>query len=137
MTNVKIKLWYGVFLLFILFEAIFLLINVWWVFNVNGRTPKPVLTNENKQLHGETNEKSVSLFVAILTHAMRKERRDAIRETWMSVCKQKPQQIFCRFFTDEVELDDKRKEILKREKQQNNDIEILNATGKFFIIIGI
>lgn len=72
---------------------------------------------------------AVRLFVAILSHPKRKERRDAIRDTWFSICNERLQ-VKCRFFSDYVGLNTESKHSLRKEKDQNKDLEILNATGK-------
>jgi hypothetical protein len=76
-----------------------------------------------------TNTITAHLFVAILTHSSRRERRDAIRDTWLSLCKQRPQ-VQCRFFSDEVGINTEAKNVLRGERDRNKDLEILNATGK-------
>lgn len=113
-------------------QAIFLSINIWWVFYKDSvKTEQHFGQIDDQKSNISTGEtKKVSLFVAILTHAMRRERRDGIRESWMSACKENPQKILCGFFTDEVGLNDENKKALDYEKRTNNDIVIINATGK-------
>ena len=69
------------------------------------------------------------LFVAIFTAASFKDRRQAIRETWLRDCKPH-KNIMCKFFTDRLDstgnpADNKTVRMLERESSKNNDDLIL------------
>lgn len=74
--------------------------------------------------------KSVTVFVAILTHPKRKPRRDAIRDTWMSSCNDKPSEINCKFFTDGVGLENHTELELKKEQAKNKDLIFVLIPGE-------
>ena len=74
--------------------------------------------------------KNVLLLVAVLTHAERRARRDAIRETWFSECKQRTDEVFCAFFTDQAGLDNETRTAVLSESKENNDLVFLSVKGK-------
>ena len=59
---------------------------------------------------------NILLFVAILTHASRKARRDAIRDTW---------------FTDQAGLENETKNAILKEHEENNDLIFLQVEGEW------
>ena len=73
---------------------------------------------------------SVLLFVAVLTHAARRARRDAVRETWFTECKQRSDEVYCAFFTDQAGLDNKTKNAVEKESEENDDLIFLSVEGK-------
>ena len=73
---------------------------------------------------------NVLLFVAILSHAARRARRDAVRETWFTDCKQRTEEVYCVFFTDKAGLDNKTKNAVVKEYEENNDLVFLSVEGK-------
>jgi len=125
------KLRYVIFIL--VFQAIAFAVVTLIFFSKNDRQLSLSKVSNDEATTRSHRPKSVRLFVAILTHSMRRERRDAIRETWMQVCERYPSQVFCRFFTDAVGLDDMGKQALHVERRQSNDLVILNATGEIYI----
>lgn len=73
---------------------------------------------------------NVLLFVAVLTHAARRARRDAVRETWFTECKQRSDEVYCAFFTDQAGLDNKTKNAVVKEHEENDDLVFLSVKGK-------
>lgn len=73
---------------------------------------------------------NVLLFVAVLTHAARRARRDAVRETWFTECKQRSDEVYCAFFTDQAGLDNKTKNAVVKEYEENDDLVFLSVEGK-------
>ena len=73
---------------------------------------------------------NVLLFVAVLTHAARRARRDAVRETWFTECKQRSDEVYCAFFTDQAGLDNKTKNAVVEEYEENDDLVFLSVEGK-------
>lgn len=73
---------------------------------------------------------NVLLFVAVLTHAARRARRDAVRETWFTECKQRSDEVYCAFFTDQAGLDNKTKNAVVKEHEENDDLVFLSVEGK-------
>lgn len=71
------------------------------------------------------------LFVAVLTHAARRARRDAIRETWFTECKHRTDEVYCAFFTDQAGLDNETNNAILEEHEENNDLVFLSVEGKF------
>lgn len=74
------------------------------------------------------------LVVAVLSHAVRKARRDAIRETWFSDCKQRTDEVFCAFFTDQAGLDNETSSAVMKESELNNDLVFLEVEGKSGVV---
>ena len=74
---------------------------------------------------------NIVLFVAILSHAARKARRDAIRETWFTECKQRTDEVYCAFFTDQAGLENETKTAVLNEYEENNDLVFISVEGKF------
>ena len=125
---------FKLFLVVCLLQAVLLSIFAWfhnYEPSVTCIRRSPKLPLELQQASLQLSSTRTTLFVAVLTHSKRKERRDAIRETWMILCKENPKDILCRFFTDEVGLSDDARTTLQHEKQDYHDIEILNATGEY------
>ena len=81
-------------------------------------------------LFQQRRQKKFLLFVAVLTHAARKARRDAIRETWFTECKQRTDEVCCVFFTDEAGLDNETKNAVLKESRQHDDLVFLSLEGK-------
>lgn len=113
-----------------------------WLYSLKDNHLLPVGKFSNDIESNEfQDQQSARLFIAILTHSIRKERREAIRETWMQLCDRNAKQVSCKFFTDDVGLDELGQQALKQEQRQNNDLVILNATGEnkcnrdFYIIV--
>lgn len=73
---------------------------------------------------------NVLLFVAVLSHAARRARRDAVRETWFTECKQRTEEVYCAFFTDQAGLDNKTKHAVVKEYEENDDLVFLSVEGK-------
>lgn len=73
---------------------------------------------------------NVLLFVAVLSHAARRARRDAVRETWFTECKQRTEEVYCAFFTDQAGLDNKTKNAVVKEYEENDDLVFLSVEGK-------
>lgn len=73
---------------------------------------------------------NVLLFVAVLSHAARRARRDAVRETWFTECKQRTEEVYCAFFTDQAGLDNKTKKAVVKEYEENDDLVFLSVEGK-------
>ena len=73
---------------------------------------------------------NVLLFVAVLSHAARRARRDAVRETWFTECKQRTDEVSCAFFTDQAGLDNKTKNAVVKEYEENDDLVFLSVEGK-------
>lgn len=73
---------------------------------------------------------NILLFVAVLSHAARRARRDAVRETWFTECKQRPEEAYCAFFTDQAGLDNKTKNAVAKEYDENDDLVFLSVEGK-------
>lgn len=71
------------------------------------------------------------LFVAVLTHAARKARRDALRETWFSECKTRRREAFCGFFTDRAGLDNDTNMAVTRENEEHDDLVFLSLEDNF------
>ncbi|XP_032222803.1 hydroxyproline O-galactosyltransferase GALT5 [Nematostella vectensis] len=71
--------------------------------------------------------RKVRLFVAVLTHAKRKPRRDAIRDSWFKECNN---QAICRFFSDEVGLSNQSRLKLANEGLENKDVVLLPPTAR-------
>lgn len=71
--------------------------------------------------------KNILLFVAILTHASRKARRDAIRDTWFTECKLRTDEVYCAFFTDQAGLENETKNAILQEHEENNDLIFLQV----------
>ena len=67
------------------------------------------------------------LFIAVLTHWRRWKRRQSIRETWMTHCKEK--NVRCLFFTDDVGAKEYDKRWLKNEMSRNNDTILMPMAG--------
>ena len=82
-------------------------------------------------LFQERQPKNLLLLVAVLSHAALRARRDAIRETWFSECKQRTAEVFCAFFTDHAGLDNEASNAVLRESDENNDLVFLAMEGKF------
>lgn len=82
-------------------------------------------------LFQQRRSKNVLLFVAVLTHAARQERRGALRETWFSECKQRTEEVYCVFFTDQAGLDNETSNAVLRESEDYNDLVFLSMEGKF------
>lgn len=75
--------------------------------------------------------KNILLFVAVLTHASRKARRDAIRDTWFTECKLRTDEVFCAFFTDQAGLENETKNAILQEHEENNDLIFLQVEGEW------
>ena len=73
--------------------------------------------------------KNLLLFIAVLTHASRTARRDAIRESWFTGCKRRTN-VRCVFFTDNAGLPNATKLAVLNESQVSNDMVFLSAEGK-------
>lgn len=73
---------------------------------------------------------NIILFVAVLSHAARRARRDAVRETWLTGCKQRTDEVYCAFFTDQAGLDNKTKNAVVKEYEENDDLVFLSVEGK-------
>lgn len=74
--------------------------------------------------------RKLRLVVAVLSHAARKARRDAIRETWFSDCRQRTDEVFCAFFTDQAGLDNETSSAVMKESEDKNDLVFLEVEGK-------
>ena len=83
-------------------------------------------------LDQQQGEKKLLLFVAVLTHGLRKARRDAIRETWFTECQQKTAAVRCIFFTDNAGLQNETKMALLKESQEHKDMTFLSLEGKLY-----
>lgn len=77
------------------------------------------------------------LVVAVLSHAARKARRDAIRETWFSDCRQRTDDVFCAFFTDQAGFDNETSSSVMKESQENNDLVFLEVEGKSDVVVSM
>ena len=77
----------------------------------------------------------VVVVVAVLTHPKRRPRRDAIRATWMSGCKDKATEMFCKFFTDGVGLENRTAQALHKEQIENQDLIFVPIPGKFVLLL--
>jgi len=75
------------------------------------------------------------LVVAVLSHAARKARRDAIRETWFSDCRQRTDEVFCAFFTDQAGLDNETSSAVMKESEENSDLVFLEVEGKSDLVV--
>lgn len=69
------------------------------------------------------------LFIAVLTHASRRARRDAIRDTWGADCIRR-HEVFCGFFTDRVGLDNDTNVAISKENEEHNDLVFIVSQGK-------
>lgn len=74
---------------------------------------------------------NILLFVAVLTHASRKARRDAIRNTWFTECKRRADEVFCAFFTDQAGLGNETRNAISKEHEENDDLIFINVEGKW------
>lgn len=74
--------------------------------------------------------KNVLLFVAVLSHARQRARRDAIRETWFTECKRRSHEVYCRFFTDHAGLDNETSNAVLKENEEHTDLVFLSVEGK-------
>ena len=81
--------------------------------------------------------RKLRLVVAVLSHAARKARRDAIRETWFSDCRQRTDDVFCAFFTDQAGLDNETSSAVMKESEENNDLVFLEGEGKFDVVVSM
>ena len=77
------------------------------------------------------------LVVAVLSQAARKARRDAIRETWFSDCRQRTDDVFCAFFTDQAGLDNETSSAVMKESEENNDLVFLEVEGKSGVVVSM
>ena len=81
--------------------------------------------------------RKLRLVVAVLSHAARKARRDAIRETWFSDCRQRTDEVFCAFFTDQAGLDNETSSAVMKESEENNDLVFLEVEGKSDLVVSM
>ena len=78
-------------------------------------------------------KKSIFLFVGIYSAPVRKDRRTAVRETWMPKCQSNPK-VVCRFITDGQDtrgktLQRKVRETLENESTQHGDLVLADSPG--------
>ena len=78
-------------------------------------------------------KKSIFLFVGIYSAPVRKDRRTAVRETWMAKCQSNPK-VVCRFITDGQDtrgktLQGKVRETLENESKQHGDLVLADSPG--------
>ena len=120
-----------------IFEGLFIIVISYWPSLLNAskyRIQEALYFNSPEAsasyLFQQRQQKKLLLFVAVLTHAAKRARRDAIRETWFTECKQRPDEVCCVFFTDEAGLDNETKNAVWRESQEHKDLVFLSLEGK-------
>ena len=93
------------------------------------------ITNDNSQITNvkPSQKKSILLFVGIYSAPVRKDRRTAVRETWMPKCQSNPK-VVCWFITDGQDtrgktLQGKVRETLENESRQHGDLVLADSPG--------
>lgn len=136
--------WTGFIVLVLIQAAVVIILANWSNFSVTSCTMQ---TLPRRTWHSKENSSvfqtvqlpvqgvkpvDISLFVAVLTHPSRRDRRYGIRDTWMRRCEERRSEVVCKFFTDGAGLGNETKLSLLEENKENQDMEFLPIAGTIF-----
>jgi len=86
--------------------------------------PTPSFVNKDKKPH-------ILFAVGILSKLSALDRRNGVRDTWMKTCLERPTEVLCRFFTDEIRSDTANRELYIQEQINNHDLEYMPYKGGY------
>ncbi len=86
---------------------------------------------QHEQLEEVKHQKSLLLFIAVLNKISSFDRREALRDTWLSLCGNYDGKVVCKFFTDTADdLSKEDQQKVSRETNLNNDMVFMPYKGK-------
>lgn len=131
--------WTGFIVLVLIQAAVVIILANWSNFSVQTLPRRTWHSKENSSIFQtvqlpvqRVKPVDISLFVAVLTHPSRRDRRYGIRDTWMRRCEERRSEVVCKFFTDGAGLENETKLSLLEENKENQDMEFLPIAGTIF-----
>ena len=71
------------------------------------------------------------LAIGILSKQSARARRNAVRQTWMSICKEREREVQCRFFTDSLSESKQDTLLASLEAEQFMDLLLMPFKGNY------